>query len=58
VEFYTWGGEYNSISIRFQDRTSVCFRIDPMFTIKPHYYRTRAGELETIKEWPEMRNER
>jgi hypothetical protein len=58
VEFYSWGGEYNSISIRFQDRSVVYFKINPMFTINPHYYRLQAGELETVKEWPEMRMER
>jgi hypothetical protein len=58
VEFYTWGTEYNSISVRFQDRTVVSFRIDPMFAIKPQYYRLRDGDLETVKEWPQMRMEK
>lgn len=58
VEFYTWESESNSISIRFQDQTVMYFRIDPMFTVRPEYYRIKAGDLETVKEWPEMRMER
>jgi hypothetical protein len=58
VEFYTCGTEYNSISIRFQDRTVVYFKINPMFTLKPEYCRHQDGELQTVKEWPEIRMEK
>src|SRR5262245_58934600 len=57
VEFYTWGSEHHSISVHFQDRTAFYLTINPMFTIKPRYYRVRAGELETMKEWPELKTE-
>ena len=58
VEFYTWGSENHSISIRFQDRTVLYFTITPLFTVKPKYYDARSGDLAIIKEWPEMKTER
>jgi hypothetical protein len=58
VVFYTCGSEYHSVSVRFQDGSSFYLTITPMFMVKPRYYRQRAGDLETIKEWPEIRTER
>lgn len=58
VEFYTWGSEYHSITVRFRDRTMLSFLINPTFTIKPRYFNAGKDELEIIKEWPEMKTER
>lgn len=58
VEFYTWGSEYHSISVRFQDRTMLYFTINPLFTIKPKYCGVKPDDLEVIKEWPEIKSER
>src|ERR1700757_1496596 len=49
VEFYTWGSENHSISIRFQDRTVLYFTITPLFTVKPSYYKFGPDELEVIR---------
>jgi hypothetical protein len=54
VVFTTCGSEYHSVSLCFQDGTSFYLSITPMFMVKPRYYRHRARDLETIKEWPEM----
>jgi hypothetical protein len=58
VVFYTAGHEHHSVNVRFQDGSSFYLTISPMFLVKPRYYRLRAGELETIKEWPEIRSEK
>jgi hypothetical protein len=58
VVFYTAGHEHHSVNVRFQDGTSFYLTITPMFLVKPRYYRLRAGDLKTIKEWPEISTER
>jgi hypothetical protein len=58
VVFTTCGSEHHSVNVRFQDGTSFYLTITPMFMVKPRYYRQRALDLETIKEWPEIRTER
>ncbi len=58
VQFFTCGPEHHSISVHFQDGTSFYLTIEPLFAVKPRYYRLKQGELETIKEWPEIRSER
>ncbi len=58
VEFYTCSPNWHSISIRFQDQTMLYLEITPLFTVKPKYCSLKTGDLETLKEWPEMRIER
>ena len=58
VEFFTAGGETHEINVRFQDRTVFHFEITPLFTLKPELYSLKTGDVETIKQWPEMRTER
>ncbi len=58
VQFFTCGSEYHSISVHFQDGTRFYLTLTPLFVLKPRYYRLRAGEVETIKEWPEIRSAR
>jgi hypothetical protein len=58
VQFYTAGSEHHSISVHFQDGTRFYLTLAPLFVLQPAYYRTRDGEMETVKEWPEIRSER
>ena len=58
VVFYTCASQYHSVSVRFQNGTSFCLTITPTFRVKPRYYRHKDRDLETIKEWPEIRTER
>jgi hypothetical protein len=45
-------GEYHSISVRFQDKTSLDFIIDPRFTVDTDYTDWKTGDLRRIKRWP------
>src|SRR5262249_32268311 len=58
VEFYTCAPHYPTISVHFQDRTVFYLKVTPMFTVKPEYCSLQTGLMETIKEWPEIKNER
>jgi hypothetical protein len=58
VVFYTCASQYHSVSVRFQDGTSFYLAITPLFIVKPRYYRHGTRDLETIKEWPEIKTER
>ncbi len=58
VEFFTAGGETHEINVQFQDHTVFHFEITPLFTLKPEFYSLRTGNVEMIKEWPEMKIER
>lgn len=58
VQFYTCGSEHHSIAIYFQDVTAFYLKITPLFTLKPEYYRVKPDDMETIKEWPELKIER
>jgi hypothetical protein len=58
VEFYTCSPNYHSIALYFQDRTVFYLKITPLFAIKPEYCSLRTGDVETMKEWPEMKPER
>ena len=42
----------NSLSIDFQDQTSLLLNIEPGFTIHAQLMRLEKGELETLAEWP------
>jgi hypothetical protein len=58
VQFYTCSPNTHTISVHFQDKTVFYLELTPLFTVKPDYYNIRTGDLEKIKEWPEMRCER
>ncbi|HZD92970.1 MAG TPA: hypothetical protein VE133_01875, partial [Candidatus Sulfotelmatobacter sp.] len=53
VEVYT-SGEYHSIDIRFQDKTTLQFVIDPCFTMDTEYADLKTGNWRAIKRWPLM----
>jgi hypothetical protein len=43
---------YHSLTIEFQDRTSLHLDIDPGFTINTKFMRLEKGDLEILAEWP------
>ena len=51
VELFTTTNSH-SLTIDFQDRTSLHLDIEPGFTINAEFMRTEKGELETLAEWP------
>ena len=46
----------NSLSIDFQDQTSLLLNIEPGFTIHAQLMQLEKGELETLAEWPPIKN--
>lgn len=56
VEFFTTG-EYHSITIDFEDKTSLNFEIEPGFTINAELQQRRKGETEVLFEWPPIPSE-
>jgi hypothetical protein len=56
VEIWT-AEDGHSITLRFQDRTTLSLEIAPGFTLKPEHYTTRNGEYKPLKKWPEIRSE-
>jgi hypothetical protein len=55
IEFFTAGG-YHSLDIVFEDKTSVHFVIEPVFTLDAEYSDSKTGNLRSIKKWPLMRS--
>lgn len=56
VQVFTSGG-YNSISVRFQDKTSLDFAIDTCFTLDTDYTDWKTGNMRLIKRWPLIHSE-
>ncbi len=54
IELYT-SDDYHAISVRFQDRTSLNFAIDPGFTVKTDYEDWKTGNGRRLKSWPVIR---
>ena len=42
----------HSLTIEFQDRTSLHLDIEPGFTLHTQFMQSVKGELETLAEWP------
>ena len=51
IEFFT-AGEYHSIDVRFQDKTTMHFVIEPGFTLETDYSDWKTGNWRPIKRWP------
>ena len=49
--------EYSSINVRFDDKTTLSFRVEPGFTLEPEYYDWKTGNWRGIKRWPLIRSE-
>jgi len=55
IEFFTMG-EYHSIDVRFQDKTTLHFVIEPGFTLETEYADWKTGNWRPIKRWPLIRS--
>jgi hypothetical protein len=49
--------EYSSINVRFADKTSLHFVVEPGFTLEPEYADLKTGDWRRIKKWPLIRSE-
>ena len=56
VEVFT-AGEYHSINVRFQDKTTLHFIIDPGFILETEYVDWKTGNWRPIKRWPLIHSE-
>ena len=56
VEVFT-AGENHAIDVRFQDKTSLHFVIDPGFTMETEYADWKTGNWRPIKRWPLIHSE-
>ena len=51
IHFYT-ATDYHSITIDFQDHTSLNLEIEPSFTINAELQQIEKGDTHTLAEWP------
>src|SRR5215469_5943061 len=57
VELFTTRGNH-SITIDFQDHTSLNLRIEPAFIIEAEFQQREKGDLEVLAEWPAIHAQR
>ena len=57
VQFFTVG-EYHSLDLRFQDKTTLHFVIEPGFTLETEHASVKTGNWRCLKRWPEIRSAR
>jgi hypothetical protein len=50
-------GDYHMIGVRFQDKTSISFSIEPGFTLFTDYADWKTGNWRPIKRWPPLRSQ-
>src|SRR5262245_11506728 len=55
VQFFTVS-DYHSIDVRFQDKTTLHFVIEPGFTLETQYSSLKTGNWHCVKKWPEIRS--
>jgi hypothetical protein len=55
VELFA-GGDYNCVSIRFQDSTDLTVVVDPALTFSASFSRWKAGNERVLKRWPAIRS--
>jgi hypothetical protein len=55
VEFYTCPG-HHIISVRFQDKTSLDFILEPNFVVEPLYSDWKTGNERQVRKWPMIRS--
>ncbi|MGC2694576.1 MAG: hypothetical protein WA738_02185 [Candidatus Angelobacter sp.] len=56
VEVFT-AGEYHAIDVRFQDKTTLHFVIDPGFILETEHADWKTGNWRPIKRWPLIHSE-
>jgi len=57
IHFYT-ASDYHSITIDFQDQTSLNLEIEPGFTINAELPQIRKGDTHTLAEWPSIHGQK
>jgi DNA-directed RNA polymerase subunit M/transcription elongation factor TFIIS len=55
VEFYTCPG-CHIISVRFQDKTSLDFIVEPSFAVEPIYSDWKTGNERQVRKWRTIRS--
>ncbi|MBZ5531083.1 MAG: hypothetical protein LAO20_06610 [Acidobacteriia bacterium] len=55
IEVFTCG-EYHSLDVRFQDKTTMHFVIEPCFILETEYSDWKTGNWRPIKKWPLIRS--
>jgi hypothetical protein len=55
VEVFTGGGSH-AIDVRFADKSTIHFHIEPGFTLKTEYADWKTGDWRPIKRWPPIRS--
>lgn len=55
VQLYT-ATDYHSITIDFEDETSLNLRLEPGFTINAELQQKRKGNLHTLADWPPIKS--
>ena len=48
--------EYNCVDVRFDDKTSLTFAIEPAFTLETEHADWKTGNWRPIKRWPNIRS--
>jgi hypothetical protein len=56
IEFFT-SGNYHCIDVKFEDKTTFHFVIDPTFTLEASYSDWKTGNWRPIKRWPVIASE-
>jgi hypothetical protein len=56
AEVYT-AGDYHAIDIRFQDKTTLHFVVDPCFILEIEHADWKTGNWRPIKRWPLIRSQ-
>jgi hypothetical protein len=56
IEIHDSGGDH-AISVRFQDKTSISFSIEPGFILFTEYADWKTGNWRPIKRWPPLRSQ-
>jgi hypothetical protein len=56
VEIFT-ASDHHAINVRFQDKTTLNFTIDPCFLLQAEYADWKTGDWRRIKRWPLIRSE-
>src|SRR5437660_4807307 len=49
--------DYNCVDVRFDDKTSMNFVIEPAFTLETEHADWKTGDWRPIKRWPLIRSE-
>ena len=57
IELFS-AAEYHSVTVHFEDKTSLNLAIEPLFEVHAELASARPGDLRIIKRWAPIRSER